>query len=105
MRKTILPICAIATMTLTANYALAFEKPCPQNKDEPRHERKGPPKHMKDFFKDIDLNSDKEITKTEFVQHSEKMFLKIDKNKDGVLTKEEVKSHHEEMRGNFKNKR
>jgi len=52
----------------------------------------------------VDANGDGEISKSEFLAHSEEKFAKMDANSDGTISKEEVKEARKEKRGDIKDR-
>lgn len=49
-------------------------------------------------IREIDQNSDGQLTSVEHVNGAEKMFAKMDSNNDGYLSKEEMKAGHKKMK-------
>ena len=104
MKKTIL-----ATMLVvfaSSSSAMAFwGKSDAKETCHKKHEKGGKKGHKKgphDIFGQLDINSDKKITKTEFLEDATKRFTEIDANNDGNITKGELKKHHKKMKKHHK---
>jgi Ca2+-binding EF-hand superfamily protein len=52
----------------------------------------------RDKIKEIDLNADGRLTRTEHAQGSESMFGKMDANRDGSLSRDELAAGHKSLK-------
>lgn len=83
--KYLIPVVALALIGATP--AMAGHHEGSMDGEKP-HAKKGM------MFKNIDTDSDGNITREEFMNHAEKRFNKMDKDDDGMLTREEARKAH-----------
>jgi Ca2+-binding EF-hand superfamily protein len=72
-----------------------------QCKANPQECRERMQKHMQEWFKRVDKDSDGSISREEAQANAPRMaqhFDEIDANHDGKVTPEEMKAHHQKMR-------
>lgn len=63
-------------------------------KDKKHGERDRSEMSANEKIREVDQNSDGQLTSVEHVNGAEKMFAKMDRDSDGYLSKEEMKSGH-----------
>ncbi len=98
--KKILTVMSIAACMLAVPAARA-EEPAPESAPKGEHHQ---PPHKGGMLEEDDANSDKMISKEEFLAVHEKRFAEIDSNSDGQISPEELEARRQEWQEKMKEK-